>query len=484
MSYRMAALNGVAWSLGSQALRMGFQVATTIVLARLLTPHDFGVYAMALPVIALAGLLQDFGMQQAILQKRDITNDQINALFWINFSLTVAVALALAAASPFIARFYSEPLLTPMLAGWSGILVFGALSFGHHALLTRKLLFKTVAMIDMVCATVSFVTVLIVSWFWPSPWAMWFAGLSSVICWVSLAYATKIWFPSRPKRGVKLDGMFAFGANIMLHSLANFVSRNADNIIIGRAFGSAVLGYYDRAYKLLLYPVENLGNPIARVMVPVLSKLQDDNAGFRRAFLQVLGLMNLVAMPGMAVAIGCSVEVVQILLGDKWLPVAEMFWWLGFAGLVQPLINASGWMLIAQGRSEKLMWISVTSSIVTVIGFVVGMKWGAVGVAAAYAMVECFFRAPITCYLGGRKGAVRGFELVVNTAPLFVSAVLSLFTIDLVRSAGIGGWALIAISLLLAYLEALAILSLFPSGRAVIRASIHLALGALQRLRG
>lgn len=454
---------------------MFLQIATTVILARMLPPDEFGIFAMVIPVIALTSLIQDLGLQQAVIQRQDISREQISQLYWINFAMTILIAIFLIVAAPFIASFYGEGRLTALTCAWALILVLGGIGFQHYALLAREFRFKALALIDIACAVFSFVTALVAAYFLHSFWALWLAGVASVTCWIVLAMATTGWRPSLPKRGVDLDGMVGFGMNITFHNFANYASRNLDNILIGHHFGAVVLGYYDRAYKLLLYPHENLAGPLSRVMVPVLSRVQDQPAQFRRVFLQSCGVLNLVSIPGMVVAIWCSDELVTLLLGEKWLPISPIFFWLGIAGIMQPLINAAGWLFLAQGRSRELMLFSIAGSIVTAIGFFVGLRWGAVGVACAYSIVEYVFRIPLLFYLGGRKGSVSALDLITGVAPLLLAAGLTVLSIFWLRQTfTLGGPALIFVSLVLAYLEALLCMALVPSGRHVLSSGFQI----------
>ncbi|MDB5593450.1 MAG: capsular polysaccharide biosynthesis protein [Hyphomicrobiales bacterium] len=484
MNFRSAAMTGIAWSVSSQAVRMILQVVTTVVLARLLTPEDFGVYAMAIPVIALATLFQDLGLQQALIQREKITTAQINKVFWINFAVTLAIALLLVLISPLVSRFYGEERLTVLTSAWGIIMILGSLGFGQYALLGRAFRFRALAIIDMACAIAAFVTVTVLAYFWPSYWALWASGVASVACWIVLSMVVSGWRPGLPQRGVDLDGIFGFGMNVTIHNVANYASRNLDNILIGRNFGALVLGHYDRAYKLLLYPLENIAGPISRVMVPILSRMNGDPAQFRRAFLQASGIQSLICIPGMAVAIGCADELIRILLGEKWMAVAPIFYWLGFAGLIQPLIDSTGWLFFAQGRSKALMSMSVATSIVTVAAFFIGLRWGAVGVACAYAIVEYVYRVPLLFFLAGRRGSVTALDLILGVLPLLAAAGLTLLTIHFLREAqSLQGMRLIFAALPIAYGEALAVLALLPTGRRLLVSTFRLATDGMKMLR-
>ncbi|MDB5648603.1 MAG: capsular polysaccharide biosynthesis protein, partial [Hyphomicrobiales bacterium] len=397
--------------------------------------------------------------------------------------VTALIALVMVAISPLVAHFYGDSRLIALTSAWGVIMLLGSMGFGQYALLGRAFRFQALAVIDMLCSVAAFVTVTFIAWYWPSYWALWASGVASVTCWGIASMVASGWRPGLPKRGVDLEGMFGFGMNITVHNFANYASRNLDNILIGHNFGALILGYYDRAYKLLLYPLENIGGPISRVMVPILSRMHGDDDKFRRAYLQASGLQSLLCIPGMAVAIGCSGELIRILLGETWMPVAPIFFWLGLAGLIQPLIDSTSWLFIAQGRSRELMGTSVATSTVTVIAFVIGLRWGAVGVACAYAIVEYVYRIPLLVILAGRKGAVTRADLMLGLLPLLTAAGLTLLTLDQLRElTTFKGWQLILVALPIAYAQALLMLAILPTGRQQIASIYRLATDSLKIL--
>lgn len=473
MSYGTAAWSGMTWSMSSQVVRMLLQLLSTIILSRLLSPEDFGLYAMAFPVIALADLVQNFGLNQALMQKETLASEQLNRVFWINLGCTLGLACVLLVVSPSIASFYNEPRLTPMLMGWSGLLVLGALGFGQYAVLARNLQFKSLALIDGVCAFAQFATAILVASVWPSYWALWLSGFASVLTWVVLTYTLGVWRPGLPRTGVHLDGIFTFGLNVMLSNMANYASRNADTILIGHVFGRAAVGLYDRAYRLLLYPMENLSGPASRVMVPILSRLQNEPIAFKSAFLKSFGLVNLAVMPGMAVAVGCSHELVAIVLGPKWEPITPIFYWLGFAGLVLPILDGSSWVLLAKGHSRSLMLASSASAVVIVGGFFLAIPWGPEGLALSYAIAEGAFRTPLMCIMATRTRAVSLNDMLSLLLPVLLAASVTIAGVPWLRTEGIGGPWLIIISLAGAYTLGIVSLMLVPSGRAVIIAALQ-----------
>jgi hypothetical protein len=270
----------------------------------------------------------------------------------------------------------------------------------------------------------------------------------------------------------------AFGAHLTGFTFVNYFARNLDNILIGHKAGSVQLGYYDRAYKLLYFPIQNINGPLYRVMTPLLSRVQDDKQRFREMFLRSTGQLTLFIVPGMAALVAVSHEFVALVFGPRWEPVAPIFLYLGINGLLQPLGNATGWIFIAQGRTDVMFRVGVVTSLITVASFFVGLNLGgAVGLAAAYAFVEYFLKSPIQYAVLHRLGPVRASDLCWQQFPLLVAAGATFAIVQfLLRgSLGMNGVPLIVMAVLISYASALAITSIRPGGRAVLAESKRLA---------
>ncbi|RYF19502.1 MAG: lipopolysaccharide biosynthesis protein, partial [Oxalobacteraceae bacterium] len=215
-------------------------------------------------------------------------------------------------------------------------------------------------------------------------WALFFGGLagaaaSSLMMWVSHGWRPQ-WRP-----GIKAARtMIGFGANVTGFNLVNFLARNADNVLIARFSGAAAVGLYDRSYKLMLFPLQNINAPMSRVMVPALSRLQDHPERYRRAYLLSLRALVLVSMPGVIAIAIASRPVVLLLLGQKWQSAVPIFFWLSLTAIVQIVANTTGWLFISSGRAREMMRWGLVSSLVSIASFIVGLPWGPVGVAKAY----------------------------------------------------------------------------------------------------
>lgn len=482
-NYRRAATRGTYAAGLQQAVRMGLQILTAVVLSRLLTPDDFGVYAMVTPIASFVALFQDMGLQQAVIQRRDVTPDLINRLYWINLTATVIIAVVLVSISPLAGWFYHDPRVVPLTAALALPVVLGGIVYQHYAVMMRDLRFRQLAMIDICSACAQFGTVLLAAWLWHSYWALWFSGVASVILYGILASRTSGWRPGRPTLRGDTGGMLRFGAHLTGANMIGYFARNLDNVLIGRYWGPVSLGFYDRAYKLLLFPLQNVTGPITRIIMPVLSRLQSEPERMRQAYYRVVGLVNLAIMPGVAVAIAAPSEMIGILLGERWLPTAEIFAWLGAVALFQPMIGITSALLVAQGKSKRIFWLSVITSIGAVAAFTIGLPYGGLGVARAYTIEEYCIRFPLQLLIVTRGGDTRIGDLMQRWVPLILATALTYVAAIGLRRIGTPHILLLFIDGVLSYVFAITMLSLTKTGRGTVKDAWAMLIEGLSILR-
>jgi PST family polysaccharide transporter len=406
---------------GAQAIKLGLQIVSVIVLSRLLTPDDFGLVAMAGPVLAFMAMFQSLGLTQATVQRPRIGHDEVNFLFWINIAASVVVATAVIAIAPLAADFYEEPRVGPLIAAMALPVLLSASGAQHRALLNRRMKFGTLATIDVVVGVSTLATAIIWASISPSYWALWGASVAGAVVGIVMVWVGSPWRPSRP--GPAGDGwaMVGFGAELTGFNFVNFFGRNLDNILIGRFWGSEQLGFYERAYKLLLFPLTQITNPLSRVMIPALSRMVDEPDRYRLAHLRVMRLVLLATLPGVAVSIAMADILIPFLLGAQWMGSATIFAVLGFAGLVGPLNNPAGWLFVSQGRSREFLYSGLASAAFVSIAFSIGIMWGALGIAYALAITE-YIKTPILWWYIGRRGPIRLTDIMSATWPFLLGA--------------------------------------------------------------
>ncbi len=474
---RGAAVTGLA-----QIVKMGVQFLSVVSLARLLSPEDFGLVASVAPLIAFIALFQDIGLQQAVIQRASITPEQLNRIFWVTMLLGMSCVLITCLLSPAVAWFYHDPRLQLLTVVICLPLLISSMSSLPVSLLNRTMRFGALSAIDVTATGAGFLATLTGALCGLGYWSL---ALSQPVTACVLLFGSMLatgWRPGRPCFWLERD-IFSFGANLTGYNVLNYFARNLDNILFGRYAGSVQLGYYDRAYKLLLFPLQNINWPLGRVMMPVFSRMQDDKPRLRQTYLRTVGLLTLVTVPGIAAVSIVPVDVVRFLFGEKWLPVAPIFAWLGIVGLVQPLHASANWLFVSQGRTDAMLRWGVFSSFTTILSFAIGLKWGAVGMAAAYTISEYAVRLPVLYWIMGRLGPVTAFDYVVVQGPLLLAgaATWGLTHQVFIDRVGLSGLPLIIATGACSYLLAFGVSLLHPSGRQILQEVAGLARKILSR---
>lgn len=405
----------------SQAIRIAIQFLSVVILARLLLPEDFGLVASVTPIVAFVGLFQNLGLQQAVIQRRDISQRQLNQVFWVSAAVGLCCTAIVAALSPAIALFYDDPRMTGIaLASGAPLFLFSFAAL-PLALMNRRLQFGQLALNDVMAALGGLVATIAAAYAGLGYWSLVIGPAVSAIVTLAAAWRTARWTPGKPELRIDRE-ILSFGANLTGFNLVNFFARNLDTLLIAKFSGATQLGYYDRAYKLMLFPLQNITQPLSRLMIPILSRIQDDKKRFRDIYMETNWLLAGVTAPGIAALTMTAGEVVSVLFGERWLPVAAIFAWLGIASLTQPISATSGWIFICQGRTRTMFRWGVYSSITTVAAFAIGIQWGAVGVAAAYAISGYALRIPVLAALLHRVGPITAWDFLMPQLLFVVSA--------------------------------------------------------------
>jgi O-antigen/teichoic acid export membrane protein len=479
-----AAVRGAAAAGVSQVIRIGTQILSVVILARLLTPADFGMVASIAPLTAFVVLFQDLGLQQAIVQRRDVSQEQLSAAFWLTVLLGLACAMILFACAPAVAVFFHDRRLVGLTMATAPSLVAASLGSIPTALLNRGLAFRALALLDAAMALSVFVTAIVSAWLGAQYWALIIGTLAGNLVYLVGVWRAARWRPARPTLRLPDRHMLGFGANLTGFTFVSFLARNLDNVLIGHFAGSVALGYYDRAYKLLLFPLANVNAPITRITVPLLSRMAGDKPRLREAYLRIISQVTLLTVPGMAALIATADETVNLLFGPGWHDVVPIFTWLGVAGLLQPVIYSANWLMIAQARTATMFRWGMYASTTAIASFLVGLHWGAVGVACAFTVTDYVLRMPVLCVTVHCVGPVTALDLVRLQGPLLAAAGATvLVTNTLLRPhVSISGVYLIAAAVVISYAMAAAMMGLVPRSRAALQETLSLLLQARRKI--
>jgi PST family polysaccharide transporter len=295
----------------------------------------------------------------------------------------------------------------------------------HIAFLNRHLRFQSLALIEVATITANAVVSVLLAWLTESYWALFAGSAASTFVRVFAAWISSGWKPGWPSFEGQFREIFLFGSGISGFNIVNYFARNADNLLIGRFYGSEQLGYYDRAYKLLLLPIQQVQSPLSRVMLPLLSRLNDQPDRYRTAYTECISLILLVTHPGLLFAAIFAKPIFLFLFGPHWLPAAPIFTWLGAAGLSHCINSPTGWLFLSQGRSGEYFKLGLYNAITVLLSFAIGLPWGPVGVAAVYAISEYACRVPLVSAMAGRSGPVTTRNIYQTVIPHWIAILLT-----------------------------------------------------------
>ncbi len=385
VSLQQSAARGVLPTGLGLVARLLIQVLTVVVLARLLDPRDYGLVAMVVAIVGVGEILRDFGLSSAAIQAATLSREQRSNLFWLNSGIGAAIGVVVFALAEPLAALYDEPALVAITRALSVTFLLNGMMTQYRADLVRAMRFGAVARTDVLAPALALATGVALALAGAGYWALVAQQLTqSVVALVAFGASAR-WLPGRYDRSAPMRGLYRFGRNLLVSQLVGYLANNVDSLTIGYRFGPAPLGIYNRAFQLLMNPLNQVRAPSVTVALPVLSR-----AGISPAFDQIVRTGQLVlAYPvtvALAVLTGVAVPLVAILLGDPWAQVPPVLRLLAVAGIFQTLSYVGYWVYLARGLTRDLMQYTLVSAAIRIVCIVVGSTWGVVGVAAGYAI--------------------------------------------------------------------------------------------------
>ncbi len=381
----VAARGAVITTVG-QGLRLAIQMVSIMVMARLLTPTDYGLVAMVMVIISLGEVFREFGLSAAAIQSPVLTKGQRNNLFWANAAIGVCLAAAAIALSGMVARFYSEPETAPITQALSLVFVFNGLSAQYRASLARAMRFRALIMIDVSAQAVGTLVGISTAFAGMGYWSLVSMQLTQVGFTLALVAVAAQWLPGLPRRGQHMREFWSYGWNLVGTQFLTFLTSNIDTLVVGRRFGVMPVGIYDRAYRLLTVPLSQLRNPSTTVALPILSRIQDDVDRFGAFLVRGQLVLGYTILPLLAFAGGAAEPLIQVCLGSGWDDAAPIFTLFAIGGALTTLAYVGYWVYLARGLTRRLLEYTLMSSSFRITSILVGSHWGVLGVAGAVAL--------------------------------------------------------------------------------------------------
>lgn len=375
-SLKSKTLHALFWSFVEQIGLRGVQFVVGIILARLLLPEQFGLIAMLIIFMAISSSILDSGFGAALIQRQCVTEKDASSIFYFNLLVGVIAAVCLCGLAPWVADFYEQPVLTPLLRVMSIVLVINAFGLVQNVLLVKALDFRTQTKVALIASLLSGMIGMGMAYRGFGVWSLAVQQLSSAAFRTALLWIFSQWRPAWLFSMQSLREMFGFGSKLLCSSLLNTIFNNIYLLVIGKLFSPADLGYYTRANNLQQLPSHTLSGMVARVTFPVFSTIQDDperlKRGMKRA-LTTLVLVNFPLMIGLAVV---ARPLVLVLLTDKWAPCIPYTQLLCLAGLMFPLHLINLNVLQAMGRSDLFLRLEIIKKVMVALNIVITWRWG------------------------------------------------------------------------------------------------------------
>lgn len=384
-SLKHKTLRGTIWSSVERFSVQGIQFIVMIIMARLLTPEDYGLVGMLTIFIAISQSLVDSGFSQALIRKQDRSETDNSTVFYFNIGVGIILYLALFFSAPLIAEFYKEPILRPLMQLISLSVLINSFVVVQRALLTVRIDFKTQAKASLSAAIVSGIVGISLAHMGFGVWAIVWHQLANLSVNVSLLWIFSKWRPGRQYSWQSFRELFGFGSKLAAASVINTLYRNIYLIVIGKIFKASDLGYYTRAHQFADFPSSNVSGIIQRVTFPILCSIQDDDERLRSVYRRFLRLSAFVVFPLMVGLASVAQPLILLVLKDKWEFSAVLLQIICLGMMWYPIHSINLNLLQVKGRSDLFLkleiWkkcVGVAIICVTVPFGLVTMCWGSV----------------------------------------------------------------------------------------------------------
>jgi O-antigen/teichoic acid export membrane protein len=384
----------------ASALSFFVSFFSTVILARLLTPVDFGLVTM---VTTFSLLLQNFGINgftEAIIQRKDINHKVISTLFWFNAAITSILTILFILMAPFLVWFYNSPQLSAITLGIALSIIPGGMTTIHMAILRRNMQFYLTSGIEVTARTISILMGITMAWL---GWGYWALVATVIIYPVVVAMGGWLfcrWRPGLPGAIKDILPLLKFAMHTYGNFTLNYFSRNIDKLLIGWRYEAQSLGFYKKAFDLFTLPASQLTAPLSNVALAALSRLTEEPDKYRRYYLDALSIIAFVGMPISAIFTLDGQDIILLVLGPQWTKAGEIFCYFGISIGIMFIYGTQGWLHLSLGRPDRWFRWGVFEAIATSLFFIAGLPFGIAGVAIGYSLSFFILVGPCLQFAG------------------------------------------------------------------------------------
>ena len=404
MSVGRTAKKGIAWAISSNVANQAFQFGVGVVLARLLVPADFGVFATTGIFTGLAGVVSNIGLGSALVQRPEIDERHRRSMLALNLVSSAAIVALLFVAAPWIGRYFHNPTATPVLRLTAVNFLLNAVSSVSFSLLSRSLSFRILAFTEAFAAMANGAVAVVLALLGYGVWAIAWAGIAQSVVRSLILLRQGGWMPRLAWDQAALGDLLGLGAGLTLKRVINYAASNVDYFVIGRRLGTADLGYYTRAYGLITLPMTQLSRVIMSVLFPAFSRIQDDNRRLIAGYSRVVSATAIVSFPFLAGLGLVAPAFIAVVYGEKWLPTVLPLQIMSAAGMMKAVTTFVGSIADAKGQVFSEVRRQLVYLALLVFGTVIGSHYGTAGVATAVVVASLCMLLMMQSFLGQMTG--------------------------------------------------------------------------------
>lgn len=416
-------IKGVGWNTADRIANYGIGFIVGIILARLLSPEEYGLIGIIGIFTAIFNIILDSGLSTALIRKNGVTDTDYNTVFWTNLILSFGLTAILYFGAPIIGDFFKRPELTPYIHVMSFILVLNALSITQQTILTKRIDFKTQTKISLISHTSSGVIGIVLAYTGYGVWALVAQQMSSRFLITLLLWFYNKWWPKVVFSWHSFKDLFSFSWKLLVAQIINTLWTQVFQAVVGKVYSPTTLGQYTRARQYGGLVSSSIGDVVLKVSLPVMSSIQNDDARLLRAFRNILKstmLVSSVLLIGMA---ACAKSLIYVLIGEQWLPCVPMMQIMSFSLMLYPLHQININMLTVQGRSDVQLLLQVIKCLLAIVpiilGVFVGIYWMLIGTVA-----NSWIALLLNSYYSGKKFNYKWWMQLRDVAPSFMVSII------------------------------------------------------------
>ena len=433
MSLQQKTVTGVFWSGIEKFTTLFIQLVCTMIIARVLSPADFGLVGMLAIFMAIAQTIIDSGFGQALIRKKEATEIDYSSVFYLNIVLGIILYIILYLLSPFIATFYNVPELESVSKIAFLVLPINALGLIQYTILNKSVNFKSLSKVTIISAIISGVIGITTAYFWRNVWALLAQNLSFYLLRTTLLWFLGSWKPIRSFSLESIKTMFSYSVNLLFTGLIGSVFNNLYGLVIGKVYNSTELGFYSQADRFQKLPATSVTDVIQRVSFPVLTQIQDEDERLREGYRKVIGIAVFIIVPIMYFFVAIAIDLFDLTMTSKWRTAAKYFQILCFAGALYPLHSINLNILNVKGNSKKILYLEIVRKILLVLILIISAYYEIIYMVIGqllYSIIVLF----LNLHYCGKEINLSVIQQLKDLAPTFLISGIMLIAVSILKS--------------------------------------------------